>query len=139
MKTIRFSVLCLLLGISTIRLYSQTGTVNYVKHDWNDHYLGIFCDGVQVDLLKNVGYDLRQSVHNQGGQTIWWTGKANDLIYTSVWTGEVFKVQVQDDWNEVLYHIKFIVIGRKGKHYTIQGVFDGTTWTQIGDWTCDCH
>ena len=139
MKTIKFFVLCLLFGIATTKLCAQRGTDNFIQHYWYDHHLGIICDGVQVDYLKNEGYDLRQSVHYKDGVVTWWTGKVNDIIYTSIWTGEVFKVQIQDDWNEVLYHVKFFVIGHKGNHYTIKGVFNGTTWEQIGDWSCDCH
>ena len=138
MKTKTFFFLCLLLGIATIKLSAQTGTDNYINPKWFDHYLGIFCDGVQVDLLKNEGYDLRQSVHYKDGEVIWWTGKVNNLKFTSQWTSQVFKVQVSDSWNEDLYHIRWNVIGTKGIHYVINEVYDGKTWTLISSST-DCH
>jgi hypothetical protein len=138
MKTKTFFFICLLLGIVTTKLSAQT--VNAIEPKWFDHYLEIFCNGVQVDYLKNEGYDLRQSTHYKDGNYTWRTGKVNNLIYISEWTDEVFKVQVKDGWNmkDNLYQNRTNVIGNKGSHYIIEIVCDGTTWELIGSST-DCH
>lgn len=80
------------------------------------------------------------SAHYKDGNYTWWTGKVNNLIYISEWTGEVFKVQVKDGWcmKDNLYQIRFNIIGEKGNHYVIEGVFIMPNWEQVS-WTCDCH
>jgi hypothetical protein len=144
MKTKTFLLLCLFIGIAVNQLSAQ-GTRTYPYREYkavpvNAPPFKIYCDGEEVDQLSGEDYILRQPVHYKDGETTWWKGMVNNIKFTSIITGEVFRVQIHDGWIGDLYHVRFILIGNMGSHYIINEEWEtpGGNW-QLIESNTDCN
>ena len=103
MKTKTFLLLCLFLGMGLTQLSAQkgknsTGSVVY------DFYVGgvdgqenpivaifpIFCDGIFVDAVSSTDFTVKVIDHFKNGELIWEISPLNNVIFTSVSSGEEF-------------------------------------------------
>jgi hypothetical protein len=138
MKTKKFLLLCLLLGIGMTQLSAQNGKNTHdtkserVVVVWPGYWQPIICDGAEVDNLTGT-VTVYAEYHYKDGIPIWASyhsiGEAK-----SEKTGEVFTVKendfkqytVQGEWPR-FFTVHFNLKGDQGSHYIGTVTYDNFT------------
>jgi len=145
MKTKVFFMLCLFFGIGLTQLSAQNGKngSGTIKFDFPvvNIYLPVYCEGVVVDQMFSPGYVLHVTQNFVNGELVWYKDKLNGILFTSVNTDEVFKLEAGFDHmsytkSTLIWHGN--LIGNKGNNYSFRIVFDISTWQMI-EIKSNCH
>lgn len=140
MKTKTFLLLCLFLGMGLTQLSAQNGknSTGSVAYDYSNlgWWTPIYCDGVQVDVIKGMG-DVHIIDHYNDGNwqrefLVSWSG-----VGTSMRTGETFTFKEQDKnffskkLDTWVITVKTHIQGDKGSLYNVSFIliWDGNNWS----------
>jgi hypothetical protein len=120
MKTKTLFILCLLIGITTTKLYGQSyDNRSYSEERQVYGWFPVYCDGVHEDLYATL--DVHFMFHDKNGvieyQISQWKGEGISS------TGEVFK-WTEVDKSGVNYGFHGNLKGDEGSHYIISGTIN---------------
>lgn len=119
MKTKTLFILCLLICITTTKLYGQSDTRSYSVEKQVIGWFPVYCDGVHEDLLATL--DVHYMYHDKNGVIEYQISQWKGEFISS--TGEVFK-WIEVDKSGVDYGFHGNLIGDEGSHYIISGTIN---------------
>jgi hypothetical protein len=143
MKTKTLLLLCLFIVIGLTQVFAQNGkdangTIHFeFSVPQLPSPLPVLCDGVLVDELNGIDFNLKGTAHYDKGELVWIHNVVSNATFLSVNSGEMFKINLHEKYFPItgLDFINLNANGNLGNHYLIHLFWDNL-WNLTAHGTC---